>query len=643
MRGAHSDVDDRDPGARDDGAGDATAAAVLALLRRNAPFDGLGDDAREAMAAAATVRRYRPGELVLDAFTAPSTEVFVVVEGHVDRWDDAHRLGDAPDERLGPGGVFGFSAMLTERSLGPRVVAADPAVVAAIPESVVEPAFATLEGARFLVAQAVARQQGTGLPSYSLVADLIDAEPLTVAATDSVAEVAARMTARGTSVAVVDLDPTEQGDRRRGLVTDALLRRRVIVEGVSGNAPAREVVDTGVPTVCDTDSAAEALLLLLDRSAEHLLVTDRSGHLRGVLDPRHFAVSPASVGVSVHEQIRRAATVDELQRRARRVPGMLGDLLSGGLATTKVVAVYSAIVDTVVRRALTLTFAEHPHLSLDAFTWLALGSNGRREAVLSSDIDSAAAFDDAVPEAEIARYREVFAEVDRVLAAVGLIGDQHGATARRPAFSRTNAAWRSSASKWLAAPEDDQGAMMTSLLVDGRPIHGDPGLPAAARVFGELRRHPGTMRLLLRASLSTRARSRSLRDVFARRDSVDLKHDALLPIVNIARWAALSVGSTMLSTPERLHAAAGSTMLPGVQARNLAEIFEILQRLRLRYQLVALQRGERPSDVIDRERMSPIDRSVVAEAAREIAAVQRRMDKVAAYLPVQDWAAPVTP
>ena len=411
------------------------------------------------------------------------------------------------------------------------------------------------------------------------------------------------------------------------------------VEGVGADAPVRAVVDRDVPSVGVADSAAEALLLLLDRGGEHLLVTDRDGRLRGVLTLRQFAVSPASAGVSVHEQIRRATSVDEVARRARRVPAVLGDLVAAGLASTKVVAVYSAVVDTVVRRALTLTFAAHPELDLDGFTWLALGSNGRREAVLSSDIDSAAAFRDDVPEAGIARYREVFAEIDGVLAAAGLVSDSHGATARRPAFSRTNAAWREAALRWRADPVDDQGAMMTSLLVDGRPIHGDPGLPAAVRVFGELRRHPGTMRLLLTASLQTRART-PRRTLFHRGDDVDLKHDALLPIVNIARWAALAVGSTALATTERLHAAAGSVILPAEQAHNLAEIVEILQRLRLRYQLVALGRGEPPSDVIARDRMSAIDRGVVAEAAREIAAVQRRMDKVAAYLPVQDWTAP---
>ena len=613
------------------------------LVRDHPPFDALSDATRATMARAADIRRFGPGELILDAFTAAVVEVFVVMAGQVDLWNDTDGLGEAADERLGVGGVFGFSAMLTERSLGPRVVAVDAVTVAAIPAAVVEPAFASRQGARFLahqgVNQGVSLRQRTGLPSYSLVADLVDGEPPVVAATDTLAAVAARMTERGTSFAAVDLGERD-GEVRYGLVTDALLRRRVLVENVPGSAPARAIVDSAVPTVCLTDSAAEALLLLLDRNAEQLLVTDRQGRLRGVLTAQHFAVSPASVGVSVHEQIRRATTPDELHRRTRRVPAMLGDLLSGGLATSKVIAVYSAILDTVVRRALTMTFARHPELSLDAFTWLALGSNGRREAVLSSDVDSAVAFVDALPETQLADYRAAFAEVDEVLAAAGLISDSHGATARRPAFSRRNTAWRDSARGWLAAPEDNQGAMMTSLLVDGRPIHGDPGLPEATRVFGELRGHPGTMRLLLQASLATRARARSLRDVFARRDSVDLKHDAMLPIVNIARWAALSVGSTALPTTERLRAAAGSVMLPGEQAENLAQIVDILQRLRLRYQLIQYQRGEPPSDVVTRERMSPIDRSVLTEASREIAAVQRRMDKVSAYLPVGEWVSP---
>jgi CBS domain-containing protein len=617
------------------GGNDADIVALGDILRRSAPFDGLPDSARRELLQSARIEHFAPGAVILDAFTVPSVDVFVVISGSVDIWNTLQRSDDAADERLGPGGIFGFSAMLIKRSVGPLAIAADAVTVASIPAAVVEPAFASSTGARFLAEQGAMARQRVAVSPYSLIDDLIFTEPLVVDITDTIADVARLMTERGQPCAAVRF-----GDGHFGLVTDAQLRRRVLVDGLPSTAPAGEVIDDSIPTAVLGDSAAEALILLLDRNAEFLVVTDGAGGLRGIVTPRDFTVSPATGGVSIHEQVRRASTVAELQERIRRVPSVLDDLLNRQLAPGKVITVYSAIVDTIVRRAITLTFQQHPDLSLDAFTWLSLGSNGRREATPSSDIDSAVAFDDAVDASEIDRYRAVFGMINRLLADAGLTADGHGATAERPAFARTNASWRAAAQEWLVAPERNQGAIMTSLLVDGRPIHGDPGLPAVTAVFSEVRRHPGTMRLLMQESLAKRAKYRSVRDIFTRRETFDIKTHALLPIVNIARWVALSVGSAALPTTERLKAAAGSAMLPDEQAHNLIEAFDVVQRLRLRYQIEQYERGEKPSDQLVRDRLSPIDRSMLAQAVHETAAVQRRMDNVAVYLPADAWAGP---
>jgi CBS domain-containing protein len=607
---------------------------LASFLAEHPPFDSLERGALEQIAETATVQHFDDGALILDAFADPGAEVHVVVSGTVDLWNNADLVGEAADERLGPGGVFGFSAMLTERSVGPRAVAVGAATVARIPAPVVAPAFTSPRGARFLAEHVTAASRRlTGAPSYSTVDELIWAEPLLVAPDAPAGDVARAMTDAGVGYAAV-----ATGDGF-GLVTDALLRRHLLVEGLPPTTPASVLMEPSAPTVTLGDSAAEASILMFDRDAEFLLVTDRTGRLRGVIAPRDFAVSSTTAGVSLHEQVRRAATIEELTSRARRVPAMLGDLLARGLASGKVIAVYSAILDTIVRRAIGLTFAAHDALSVDAFTWLSLGSNGRREAVLSSDVDSAVAFDDRVPASEVPAYRAAFAEVNAVLNAAGLSSDDHGATAQHARFARTNGEWRRAAQHWLAAPADDQGAIMTSLLVDGRPIHGDPGLPAVTRVFSDLRGHPGTMRLLLQESLASRARLRSVRDVVTRRtETFDIKAHALLPIVNLARWAALSVGSAALPTTERLRDAAGSAMLPQQRSETLIEVFEVLQRLRLRYQLLQHDAGEHPSDVLVMSRMSPLDRSVVAQAVREIAAVQRRMDNVSVYMPAEAWA-----
>ena len=557
----------------------SSGPSLLDFLPQHPPFDALAPGELRAAVAAAHLQTYEVGDLVVDAFERPTVEVFVVIRGEVELWNDAERLTAAADERLGPGGVFGFSAMLTEQSVGPRVIAVTRTTVARIPAAA-WPGVLLPRGAQFLAEHVTAGSRlRAGVPTYSLVDDLIVQPPLAVEQGTSLGEVARLMTERDVTYAAVRLPD----GRDCGLITDEVLRRRVIVEGLSPRTSAAQVMQVPAPTTMLGESAAEALILMLDERAEYLLVTDRLARLRGVIRPQDFVVSPTTAGVALHEQIRRAATIDDLVTRAQRLPGMLGDALWRGLAAGKVIAVNSAVVDTIVRRSLELIFREHPDLSPDRFTWLSLGSNGRREAVLSSDVDSAVAFDDNLDETQLAGYRTAFGQVEAVLVRAGLRIDEHGATARRAPFSRRNADWRAAAEQWLAAPDENEGAIMASLLVDGRPIHGDPGLPAARRVFRALREHPGTMRLLLQESLSQRARLRSMRDALTRgRDAVDVKTHALLPIVNIARLAALSVSSAELGTTERLRAASGSQMLPSESAATLVEVFDVLQRLRLR-------------------------------------------------------------
>lgn len=488
---------------------------LRATLRMCPPLSALDEAELDRAAERAKVVAFGAGELVLDAFKKESTEVDVVVSGRVELWN-APDL-EEPDEVVEAGGLFGFTSMLTDTTIGPRAVAATDAVVARIPASAVRSAFISIEGARFLAARLAGAHRGR----TSTVDDTIVRSPL--------------------------------GGR-----------------------------------------------LLAARSLK------------------------------------------ELRKHASRMPDVLAELVAQGLAPARVIAFHSAMVDTVCRRTLQLVFAEHPDLTLDDFTWLSLGSNGRREAVPSSDLDAAVVFRDSVPAPYIARYREVFGEVTDALATAGLASDSHGTTPTRQLFARTSSGWRSAARHWLADPTRNNGAMMTSLLVDGRPIHGDPSLPAVSRVFADLREHPGTMHLLLRESLSRRARTHTVGALLRRsgRDGFDIKTHALLPIVNLARWVALAHGSRALSTVERLADVEGSQVLPSGRARTLAEVFEVLQGIRLRYQLAQIERGERPDDVLAHDRLSAIDHSIITRAVREIAAAQKRADNIAAYVPTDQWVLP---
>ena len=127
------------------------AADLAAFLAEHPPFDSLGPDALDEIARGARVERFEDGALIHDAFASPTDEVFVVVDGRVSCCGAMTRqLSAEPGEVLEPGAVFGFSAMLSERSIGPRAVAVGAATVARIPAPLARPAFASPDGVRFL-------------------------------------------------------------------------------------------------------------------------------------------------------------------------------------------------------------------------------------------------------------------------------------------------------------------------------------------------------------------------------------------------------------------------------------------------------------------------------------------------------------
>ena len=138
--------------------------------------------------------------------------------------------------------------------------------------------------------------------------------------------------------------------------------------------------------------------------------------------------------------------------------------------------------------------------------------------------------------------------------------------------------------------------------------------------------HPNALRLQLLNALSERVRTRSLRDVLARRGGTfDLKSHAVTPIVNLARWGGLAGDVASASTPARLRPPRPAGALTERDASTLGEVFVMLQRLRMTHQCEQLSAGHSPGDIITMSELSPLNRSQLNDGLREIAAVQRRV------------------
>jgi CBS domain-containing protein len=110
-----------------------------------------------------------------------------------------------------------------------------------------------------------------------------------------------------------------------------------------------------------------------------------------------------------------------------------------------------------------------------------------------------------------------------------------------------------------------------------------------------------------------------------RGDRLDIRRAALIPIVEIGRWAGAVAGAVDGSTPERLRRAAAAQVLSDSDARTLTDAFELALELRIGHHMTQLAAGQEPDDSIEIAAISPLMRDHLRDVFRAVSSVQRAL------------------
>jgi CBS domain-containing protein len=610
---------------------------VADFLRAHAPFDALDADDVEAVAASAQIEFHLAGTTIFSQGEEAVSEVRVVRSGAVELIHDGVLL-----DLLGPGELFGHASMLSglpagfaarahEDTLCYRIAADVALEVLSRPESAVFVARSLLASPSVAGGGPVATPRRD--PSHQPVGTLLHGDAVAVDPETSIRDAAKLMTAGGATAVIVHLPES------LGIVTDRDLRTRVVAGGVAIDDPISSVMTAPAYTVAPDRLGGGVLLEMLDRGIRHFPVISARGELLGLLEDQDLIAVETRNSFYVRRQVAAAQSAGDLAEAAGHIPPMLIALHDSRLAATSISAILSVVLDAITRRAVELAIADLGEPATP-FAWLAMGSQARREAVPSSDLDSAIVWYGEVDEREVRPHlHEIAKRVVADLDACGLRSDAQGATAANLRFVRSEESWRHVARGWLEDPTLEKALILTSVLVDSRPVWGIHAGTPVAEEFCMAPQHPVLLRQLARFSLSYRPPTGFLRGLVVehsgeRRGRLDIKHGGIIPIVDLARWAAMSAGVTCTSTAERLAVAGEAGTLGAGDAATLREAYDLIVALRVEHQIGQLREGTEPDDYIDPDRFSSLTRSHLREAFRAVAAVQKR---VAADLAVSGW------
>jgi CBS domain-containing protein len=564
---------------------DAGLSEIARFLAQRAPFDALAPEELGEVVAQTEIEFFDAGAVILSEEGGPVTFLRVIHSGAVDILHDGKLL-----DLLGEGDTFGHAAMLSGLPPGFEARAAEDTLCYRIPAAVARP----------LLERARSRELSVGVhePGHQPVSELIRSATVRCEPMASIREVARRMTAAGATSAIVDLR-----DSGFGIITDRDIRTRIVAGGLPLSAPVATVMTTPVFSVTPDRLGGEVLFEMLERGIRHAPVVNERGALIGVVeDADLFAVQPRS-WFGVRRAIARARDLDVLAAVAGRLPEIVVDLHASNLRALEVARVLSALVDALTARTLELaSAASAAALPRDGLVWVAVGSQARREMTPASVARGAVVCSEPPPP-------EWIDAVGRALGACGLTAS---------VVARTS-------DEWALAEERDE--LTLTVLVERRALWGTPRdpLPVAS----------GAARKAVLDALSARALAYTPPTGFdaeavleadgTRSDRLDIRRAAVIPLVELARWAGAAAGVVEGSTPERLHAGAQAGALSDGDARTLIDAFELAHELRVDHHMSQLAAGRRPDDRIEPATISPLMRDHLRDVFRAVAGVQRAL------------------
>jgi CBS domain-containing protein len=333
------------------------------------------------------------------------------------------------------------------------------------------------------------------------------------------------------------------------------------------------------------------------------------------LDLLDQAAGPLNV-VEAVTHIGGLAPLDGYQREMVTV---VGHLLGNGVDVLQVTRAVARVNDILTARLLRLAEAELGQPPCN-YAWLALGSHGRGEQVLSSDQDSAIAFDDRLPVTAAEYFPRLAGLVVMALTRAGQPLCDGGYMATR--WCRPIGAYRELFRAWVDEPEPE-ALLKAEVFLDVRPVHGDLPVDVLDRILIDGGSRGQFLVQMARAAVTFTPPLGLFGRLRTRGSTIDVKRAGIAAIVLLARLYGLAAGSTARATVARLEDAAAGGTLSLAAAGTLAESYRFLTALRLRHQVDQVVGGLPPDNQLRLDDLTGADRRRLSESLRVVRDVQK--------------------
>jgi len=454
------------------------------------------------------------------------------------------------------------------------------------------------------------------------VSELTDRQPVIVDAVTTIQDAAKLMTNEYVSSILV----TNNG-KLVGLLTDKDIRIRCVAKGLGYDEPVSSIMSTGLETVLDKTLLSEALLLMTRNKIHHLPVM-KDDEAIGILTTsdvvRHLSANPTLIATDIYK----ANSVDALKKISARLPELQLQLSLSSSTAKHIGEVFSSITDAITCRLLELAEVLYGKAPVE-YVWTAGGSQARNEQTSHSDQDNALIISDEIKPEDEKYFENLSNFVCDGLDACGYIYCPGEAMASNPLWRQPLKVWMKKFTHWIHSPEP-KALMLSSIFFDLRPVYGTFSLFTELQnnVLKQTKNNEFFISHMVGNALMHQPPLGFFKNFVMVQDekhknTLDVKHRGVVPIVDIARVIALDNGIKAANTVERLDAGLKCNALSAEMHDNLIDALEYIGSLRIRHQAKQIRAGLDADNYLPTEELSGLEKNHLKDSFSIIKTMQQ--------------------
>lgn len=462
------------------------------------------------------------------------------------------------------------------------------------------------------------------------IKDFYHAPAATVNANTSIQEAAIKMSEVGFSCLVVvsDIsDPIDQENTKPiGIITDKDIRRRCVAKGLAISSPVTEIMTTDMMTIDINNSAYDALITMTHKHVHHLPVT-KNGRLTGMVTVTDLMNNEGHNVINITSMVHKTKTVEDLVEISELLPKLQVRMAKLGTTADHVGKSISAITMAFTIRLIQMAETLYGAAPVP-YAWLAAGSQGRQEQFAHSDQDNALIISNDMKPEDDEWFLKLATFVSDGLDKCGFIYCPGDIMATNKQWRKTQNVWNKYFETWVNKPHP-KALLNSSVFFDLVTVYGDVSLleKVRANMLASTKKNTLFIAYMSKNALQHRPPLGFFRDFVLVQDGenknvLDLKHNGIAPIVDLARIYALSQGITATNTIERLSAAAGTPAVTKASALNLIDAYEFLGMLRMQHQAQRITAGKTPNNYLSPKNISKLEREHLKDAFKVIKNMQ---------------------